>query len=136
MNKSYLGILLTLTCVFGLGLSAHAQDTSRVIVKVPFDFVAGGETLPAGTYTVSRTSSNSQPGLVIRNDENSTFLLPIVFDGDPADQAKLGFVHVGDKYFLSKIETPAGVYTIGTPRPLTKVAQMKDSSGSSSSGTH
>jgi hypothetical protein len=101
-----------------------------------FDFVAEGETFPAGTYSVSRVSSEAQPDLVIRSDDKSTLLLPIVFDGVPAEQTKLGFEHLGDKYFLSKVETLAGVYTIGTPQAMTKVAQMKDHGTISSSGTN
>src|SRR5580704_9696591 len=126
MKKSYFIVVLALTCVLGLGGSSRAQDASRIVVNVPFDFVAGGETLPAGTYSVSRVSSEAQPDLVIRSDDRSALLLPIVFDGVPAEQAKLGFEHLGDKYFLSRVETLAGVYTIGTPRAMTKVAQMKD----------
>jgi hypothetical protein len=111
-------------------------DASRIVVNVPFDFVAGGETLPAGTYSVSRVSTEAQPDLAIRSDDKSALLLPIVFDGVPDDQAKLGFEHVGDKYYLSKVETLAGVYTIGTPRAMTKIDQMKDHGTMSSSGTN
>ena len=53
MKKSYLTVVLTLTCLFGLGISARAQDASRVVATVPFDFVAGGETFPAGTLVVN-----------------------------------------------------------------------------------
>ena len=136
MKKSYLTVVFTLTCLFGFGITARAQDASRVVVTVPFEFVAGGETLPAGTYTLGRVFPASQRGLVIRSDDHSAFLLPIVLDDAPAEQAKLGFEHVGDKDVLSKIETPAGIYTLGTPRAMTKVAQMKDHGTLSSSGTN
>jgi len=56
MKKSYLIVVLSLTWLLGLGISAHAQDTEGVRVNVPFEFVAGGTTLPAGTYTVGRPS--------------------------------------------------------------------------------
>jgi hypothetical protein len=136
MKKSYLTVVLTLTCLLGLGEGARAQDASRIVANIPFDFVAGGETLPAGTYSVSRISFKSQQGLAIRSYDKGALVLPIVFDGVPAEQAKVGFEHAGDKYFLSTIETPAGVYTIGIPRAMTKVAQMKDHDTMSSSGTH
>jgi hypothetical protein len=136
MKKSYLIVVLTLTCLLGLSRGAHAQDASRIVVNVPFDFVAGGETLPAGMYSVSRVSTEAQPDLVIRSDDKSALLLPIVFDGVPAEQAKLGFEHVGDRYFLSKVETLAGVYRIGIPRAMTRVAQTKDHGTMSSSGTN
>jgi hypothetical protein len=136
MKKSYLTVVLTLTCLLGLSGGARAQDASRIVVNVPFDFVAGGETLPAGMYSVSRVSTEAQPDLVIRSDDKSALLLPIVFDGVPAEQAKLGFEHVGDRYFLSTVETLAGVYRIGIPRAMTRVAQMKDHGAMPSSGTN
>jgi hypothetical protein len=136
MKKSYFIAVLALTCLLGLGGSSHAQDASKIVVNVPFDFVAGGAALPAGTYSVIRVSHDSQPGLVIRSHDEGTLLLPIVFDGVAAEQPKLAFEHVGDKYFLSKVETLAGVYSMGTPRPMTKVAQMKDHGTLSSSGTN
>src|SRR5712692_3852791 len=119
MKKSYSAVVLTLTCLLGLGISARAQGVDKVAVNVPFEFVAGGQTLPAGTYTVSRVSDLANPTLVIRSYENSVSLLPIVFDGVAADHAELSFEHVGDKYFLNKVETLAGAYAIRTPRAMT-----------------
>jgi hypothetical protein len=136
MKKSYLTVVLSLTCLLGLGQSARAQEAGKIVVNVPFEFVAGGTTLPAGTYSVTRVAPEVHPGLVIRSHDNSVFLLPIVFEGVMADHAQLGFEHVGDKYFLSTVETPAGVYTIGTPRAMTKLAEMKDRGAGSSSGTN
>jgi hypothetical protein len=134
MKKSYFIAVLALACVLGLGGSSRAQDASTIVVHVPFDFVAAGAALPAGTYSVGRVS-DSQPSLFIRSYEKGALLLPIVLDGAAAEQAKLAFQHVGDMYFLSRIETPAGVYTVGTPRVMTKVAQ-RDQSPMSSSGTN
>jgi hypothetical protein len=133
MNKSYFTVVLTLACLLGLGISARAQDARTVVTKVPFEFVAGGQALPAGTYSVSRLS-DSPSVLVIRSYNNSTRLLPVVFDGVPADHAELTFERVGDKYLLSKVGTPVGAYTIATPRAMTRVAQMKDHDTVSSSG--
>ena len=39
-------------------------------------------------------------------------------------------------YFLSKIETPGGVYTIAIPPAMTKLAQMKDHSTVPFSGSN
>jgi hypothetical protein len=112
--------------MFGVSVSAHAEDINRVKVTVPFDFVAGGQTLPAGTYSVSRIADQSYSALAIRNDNNSVFVLPVVFDGVSADNAKLTFEHVGNKYLLSKVETIGGAYDIKVPRAMTQVAQTKD----------
>ena len=136
MKNSYSAVVLTLTCLLGLSISAHAQNVDKVAVKIPFEFVAGGQTLPAGTYNVTRASDQAFPALVIRNSDNSAFLLPMFFDGVSADHAELRFQHVGGKYFLSEVKTPAGVYAIRTPRPMTQVAQMKDQGAMSSSGNN
>ena len=136
MKNSFSAVVLTLTCLLGLGISARAQDVDKVVVNVPFEFVAGGQTLPAGTYGISRVSDQAYEALLIRSNDNRAFLLPMFFDGVSADHAELRFEHVGDKYFLSKIETPAGVYAVRTPRAMTQVAQMKDHGAVSSSGAN
>ena len=136
MKKSLFTVVLTMTCLLGFGISAHAQDASGVVVKVPFEFVAGGKTLPAGTYSVGRLSPGIHPSLVIDSKDNGAFalVLPIVADGDSAGRTDLSFERVGGKYFLSKVATPAGVYTLLTQRAMTKLAQMNDHGVTSSSG--
>ena len=136
MKKSLSAVVLTLTCLLGFGISARAQNLDKVVVNVPFEFVAGGQTLPAGGYSVSRVSDQAFPALVIRSHANNAFLLPLFFDGVSADHAGLRFEHVGDKYFLSEVKTPAGVYAIRTPRAMTQVAQMKDHDTGSPSGAN
>src|SRR6266436_7387607 len=136
MKTSYFTAVLTLTCLPGVGVRAHAQDTSGIVVNVPFEFVAGGKTLPAGTYSVGRLSPGIHPSLIIDSKDNGAFalVLPIVPDGDSAGRTELSFERVGDKYFLSKVATPAGVYTLLTSRAMTRLAQMNDHSVTSSSG--
>jgi hypothetical protein len=146
MKNLQLAAVLTLTSLLGLGISARAQELNKVAVKVPFQFVAGGQTLPAGTYSVSRVSSGDPQSLVIRsndNNVNNVFLIPSFFDGSPAsvnggsgDRVELGFKHVGDKYFLSEVETLGGVYAFRTPRAMTQVGQMKDHGNGSASGSN
>jgi hypothetical protein len=47
MKPSYLAAVLMSMCLLGAGVSARAQDVDAVVVSVPFEFVAGGATLPA-----------------------------------------------------------------------------------------
>jgi hypothetical protein len=133
MNKSYLTVVLTLTCLFGMGVSARAQET-ELIVKVPFEFVAGGQMLPAGKYIVSRVASDLHSGITIRSYKNIALMLPIMVDGISAEQPKLSFERVGENYFLSEIETSGGVYTFAVPRAMVMLAQKKDHSTVSSAG--
>jgi hypothetical protein len=138
MKKSYWNVVLSLTCLLGLGQGAPAQEASKIVTNVPFEFVAGGATFSAGTYTVGGGLSPEAPlGLVlIRSHDKGALLLPIVFDGTPAAHGRLDFEHVGDKYFLSKVETPWGVYTLGAPRAITKVARIKGTDTLTSSGAN
>ena len=132
MRKQLLSSVLTLTCLLGLGLSAQAEGDNKVVTDIPFEFSAGGATLPAGIYTVDRVSTPSDSHLIIRNRENGAFLLPVTFDGASVQGALFTFEHVGNKYFLSKVKTPAGVYTIGAPRALKAAAQKKSMDGEGS----
>ena len=138
MKKYYFGAVLTLACVLGIGVSARAQDSDAVVVTVPFQFVAGGATLPAGDYKVSRISPGINRQLAIRSYGNGgAFLLPLSFDDVTSEQPILSFEHVGDKYFLSSIKTLGGVYTLALPRKQIALAQTTahDTMQISGSGT-
>ena len=132
MKKSYLMALLMFTCLLGVGVSARAQDADAVVVSVPFEFVAGGATLPAGEYRVSRVNPGLNREIAISGyNKGGAFLLPQAFDNGPNDQPTLSFEHLGGKYFLSKIKTLSGVYTMPTSRELI----MLGKTNSPSSGT-
>lgn len=137
MLKFYVAALFTITCLLGFDVGAHAQDIDGVVVSVPFDFVAGGANLPAGEYRISRVNSSENRELAIQSySKGGAFLLPMVFEGVPADQAALDFEHIGNRYFLSKIKTLGGVYSMKTPSERIALAQAKSQSTSSSSGTN
>jgi|SRR5579862_2577793 len=139
MKKSFFTATLTLTCLFAVGVSAHAQAADAVVVSVPFEFVAGGATLPAGKYQVTRVSSGVSQELAIRGDnKGNVFLLPLAYDDRSATQPTLSFEHVGGKYFLSRVETLNGVYTMATPREMVMLGQTATPSPNalSSSGSH
>jgi hypothetical protein len=136
MNKLYVTALLTLTCLCGSVVKARAQDPEGVVVKIPFEFVAGDRTMPAGTYIVGRISSDSHAGLAIRNYENGVFVPATLVETASAQPPALSFEHVEDKYFLSKVETPGGIYTIPVPRAISALVQVRDHSSVSASGSN
>jgi hypothetical protein len=137
MTKQWLAVLFTLICVLGFGLRAHAQEQDTVVAKVPYDFVVGGQILPAGMYRVSRVTSTGSRELEITSYDRraGAFLIPTFFDGTQIGHAQLNFEHAGDKYFLSGIETPIGAYTITVPRSAITLALMEQQ-GKSSSGSN
>ena len=137
MNKLYVTALLTLTSLCGLAVKAHAQDPEGVVVKVPFEFVAGEKTMPAGTYSVGRLSSvDPHLGLIIRSYDNSVLVLTTLVETASAQQPALSFEHVEGKYFLSKVETLGGTYAIPVPRAISALAQVRDHSSVSASGSN
>lgn len=138
MKRSYLTAVLMLTCLLGIGVSARAQDADAVVVSVPFEFVAGGATLPAGEYRVSRINPGINQELAISGyNKGSAFLLPLAFDGvmvadhEPA----LSFEHVRGKYFLSEIKTLGGVYTMPASREMVMLGKATSPSPSTSSAS-
>jgi hypothetical protein len=136
MKKSYLTAVLTLTCALGMGISAHAQDADAVVVTVPFQFVAGSVTLPAGEYKVSRVSSDSNQELAISGyNKGNALLLPVAFDDSLTSQPTLSFRHVGGKYFLSRIKTLGGVYTMPASPEMIMLGHVSTPDTSTPSGT-
>lgn len=136
MKKSYLTAVLMLTCLLGVGVSARAQDADAVVVSVPFEFVAGGATLPAGEYRVNRVNPGVNRELAIRGyNKGNAFLLPLTFDDSPDNQPTLAFEHVGGKYFLSRIKTLGGVYTMPASREMVMLGKANSPRPSTSAAS-
>jgi len=135
MNKYYLTVVLTLTCLLGPGTKAHAQS-AKVSATIPFEFVAGGQLLPPGKYTVSPLAVDPHSGITIRGYNNEAIMLPVVVDDTSTEQSKLSFERVGNEHFLREVETPGGTYTFVLPRALVALAQANEQDTVSSSGAH
>jgi hypothetical protein len=136
MKKSFLTAALMLSCLLGVGVSARAQDADAVVVSVPFEFVAGGATLPAGEYRVSRVNPGVNRELAIRGyNKGNAFLLPLAFDDGPDNEPTLSFEHVGGKYFLSRIKTLSGVYTMPASREMVMLGKANSPGRSTSSSS-
>ena len=107
-----LGKLFMALCLFtvGGGIVANAQIDSDITItaNVPFTFVVGNTTLPAGKYDIRNidegtlrvlelSSVNGRTRIVFETDDAQTR------DGEPASKTELIFDKVGDKYFLSQV---------------------------------
>jgi len=126
--KKFSAVAVTLLVCCGMALTAQAQQEGKVVVTVPFEFIAGSKTLPAGTYTIGRLSLDTGSPLLISNRTNSSFVLPAVFDSAAGNKVQLSFEHVGETHLLSGVTTEAGTYTIATgpaAARLSKLAKMK-----------
>jgi hypothetical protein len=112
--KQYSRTLVAIAFFLGLAGAVKAEAETADIVTVPFEFVVGAKVLPAGTYTVRNLSADKSSTLVIssRDQGTSMFVLPYVSDSVVTDKPELSFNKVGDRYFLSRIQTEATVYRI------------------------
>ena len=100
-----------LTLVVGLALvagvtSANGQIRSQsVTATIPFDFVVGDKTLPAGRYIVS-AATNDGTGLRIENRDGKYLAFRLsnpVAQKSQKHQVKMVFNRYGQQYFLTQI---------------------------------
>ena len=106
MKRIYFRLLVVFLGTALLSAAAFATDSDHVIVNIPYDFVAGGQTLPAGTYTVQRLSTTALFPLFISNRENHTGIYVFANEVETASaNPSLTFVVAGDEHFLTRIQT-------------------------------
>jgi hypothetical protein len=88
--------------------AASAQAQERVVANVPFDFMVGKVHMPAGQYTVAR--DDQSPSLVaVSSGDRRHFAFALTNSialEDTAKTPELIFAHVGQTYYLQRIEDP------------------------------
>ena len=95
------GLFLTL-----LAISAVARTPEELTVTIPFNFTVGQTTLPAGTYTIDRTSANTTEVFSICDADRqvkAVFNTHTVETEDLSAMMRLEFRQYGDRYFLGQI---------------------------------
>jgi hypothetical protein len=121
MKKLYLRIAVALAGIAALGITTKAQAVDQIVVTVPFEFVVGGTTLPAGTYRVHRVSKDDPTGgLVLTSYENHAIatVLPIDIESAHNNKPELTFRTAAGQHLLSRIQTDDNVFNI----PISKSA--------------
>lgn len=111
-----LGKLFLALCLLtvGGGMVANAQIDTGVTIRgdVPFTFMVGDTTLPAGKYEIR--ALDDMPGVLELRSVNG--LTAVVFDAENVvaklnqipTKTELVFDKVGDKYFLSQVWVAGG----------------------------
>jgi hypothetical protein len=104
-RTAYGAALLVLILVAGLTASAQVRQP-MLRVDIPFDFIAGGNHLPAGQYLLSHPGHPEQVLLQAENRRAQALIFVHVSEAkrNPGDN-KLVFNKYGDRYFLSQIRT-------------------------------
>ena len=99
--------IVSLVGVIGLLLVAACANAQSVNVKanVPFDFMVGKSTLPAGEYSIQSISTGSSSVLAIRGGKTNQMLAAANHAEtlNPSKNSRLVFHKYGDQYFLSQI---------------------------------
>ena len=102
--KRLIGFLSVATLVGVLAAPLAAQQTLGVTGSVPFEFMVGGRSMPAGDYTVARVGGAD--AIKVSNSNTSVWSLATNTSLSPKErigQALLIFHRYGDQYFLSRI---------------------------------
>ena len=111
MQGKILNTILALSILtVGAVATASAQlPGTRMSAQIPFDFIVGEQTLPAGMYEVRRFG-NDPYLLSIQNVDDrrdvAIFSTALRDEGDSIRQSELVFHRYGDIYFLAAIMSP------------------------------
>jgi hypothetical protein len=124
-----MSVLFVLTMIVATQV---AQAEERMLVNIPFEFIAGNVTLPAGEYRVQSLDRTSAVLLINCSDPHASVVL-----ATNAAQAKeiqstasLVFNKYGHRYFLSQVWTEGsirGKQFLKSPREeeIAKVASLE-----------
>jgi len=117
MKKQISRALLGLAAALALAVAAHAQVMHTVLIRVPFDFVAGERQMPAGRYSVRRIRSDAETALLIRSEDGRSTAVVLTNTGDASPRsAALVFRQHGDRYFLAEVSMPGTASVRELPR--------------------
>lgn len=111
MSKRIVKGLSMLTLIVGLALavtvkSANGQTTSHAVTaQIPFDFIVGNKTLPAGRYMVSSATSDGEGVKILNRDGKSRAfrLTNLVAEKSQKRNARMVFHRYGQQYFLAEV---------------------------------
>ncbi len=96
---SSLLVTLAVVPVFGAVLD------HRMRANVPFDFIVGDKTLPAGTYTISKPTLSGTLRIENVDSGESTIVMSTVVNNGVRtnDETKFVFTRYADQYFLDQV---------------------------------
>lgn len=126
MKISICKLLMVGVSLIALSVLSLAQDSSyQVKVKVPFDFYAAGQQLPAGNYLFSVNYETHAVTLRNRETGHSYSLIAIPDDGDRAGQSYVEFATTGGAYRLADVKTANSGISFLQANTTVSTAQMR-----------
>ena len=95
------GMVLGAAVMF-LGIAHSARADEEVVARVPFDFIVGGQRLPAGKYVV--TQNRALVSIASADRRYFAFVLMNPMSAGEAWTApRLVFERIGEDHFLSQV---------------------------------
>ena len=137
MMKQLVNVLMKFVALSVIALASAVGSTQgqslayKLRATIPFDFVVGGKSLPAGEYSVGRAQGSGDTVLLISSADgraNAIRLSRPVVSGFMNSKGKLVFHRYGEQYFLSQV-WPAGA---STGRELAKSRRERELMANSS----
>jgi hypothetical protein len=119
--RSLIGVALLLAAV-----SAFAQTTHTIRVKVPFPFVTAGKSWPAGDYRVqirtdNRTLTLSSPGIASATVRTTTD------ERSGEGRTYLRFQRYGDRWVLQEVTQDGTAQVLNSSELESELAKLKPS---------
>jgi len=103
--KKRLFVIAALLMFASIPATQVARADEPMLVNIPFAFVAGNATLPAGEYRVEKLNGNSAVVLIRCSDANAAavVLSNAAQAKETPTQSKLIFKRYDNRYFLSQV---------------------------------
>src|SRR5258707_6752171 len=103
--KKRLFVIAALLMFASIAATQVVRANEPMLVNIPFAFVAGNATLPAGEYRVQKLDGNSAVLLIHCPDANASALVitHAAQAKEPQSESKLVFNRYGNRYFLSQV---------------------------------
>jgi hypothetical protein len=95
-----------LALLFTLAATSYAQSARRTVILIPFDFVAGEKTLPAGTYRIEPVRRDSYTAWEIQSTSASAgavFMTSALGGNAAGDKSRLVFQKYGETHVLAQL---------------------------------
>lgn len=103
--KGFTTLLAIMTLAMVTAVASVNGQSQKSKAKIPFEFVVGDQTMPAGAYTADSMTAAGDVLRIRAIDSNDTVLRLTTPASGSAEHAKLVFHRYGDRYFLAEVWT-------------------------------
>jgi hypothetical protein len=128
--RLFFAALLVLTGISAA--SAQLDRNAEIRTAIPFEFVAGDQTMPAGEYRITRLATGSE--LVIRNRKGNAVIvdtLPSYLASTP-ESTTVDFERVAGEYVLARVRITGSTTASELVKSQKRIVLAKKGAGTDS----